>query len=257
MKISTSQILSVLGLVGVLVVNFLANALPINGQTTAEISDRYPVLFTPAGYVFSIWGVIYLLLIAFVVYSFTKQGASDSRVAAVGPLFALSCLFNALWIFAWHYNQILLSLGIMLALLLTLIAIYLRIRRRGAPLAGASATWLVLVPFSVYLGWISVATIANVSALLYDIGWAGWGIPPATWTVIMLLIGAALALFAAYQRADVAYGIVFVWAFVGIGVRHGWDVTLVTAVSWGGAVVIAGWLAWIALSGRLRRSYGR
>ncbi len=203
----------------VLAVNVLANALPLNGRTTASVSDQFPVLFVPAGYVFAIWGVIYIGWIAFAVYQALPSQRGNSRLERIGWLFSLANLANAAWLFAWHYEQFPLSVVLMLSLLLLLIAIYLRLDLGRTP-AAAREKWFVDVPFGIYLGWISVATIANISDLLYSWRWDGWGFAPEPWTVVMLTAASAIALAMALTRADVAFLLVIAWAFVGIGVKQ-------------------------------------
>jgi hypothetical protein len=224
------QTVNVLALIGTVVANGLANALPLNNQTTGEISDRFDVYFVPAGYVFSIWGLIYLSLGAFAVYQALPGQRENPELRRVGYLFALSCVANVAWLFLWHYERFPLTIVAMVALLLLLIGIYLRLGIGRTP-ASAAETWLVRVPFSIYLGWVTVATIANASQLLVYLNWGGWGISPEIWTLIML--GAATAITAAVTitRGDVAYGLVIVWAFVGIAVKHG-DTPLVATTAW-------------------------
>jgi len=156
-------------------VNGLANALPLNGQTTGEISDRFQVYFVPAGYVFSIWGLIYLGFTAFAVYQALPAQRDNPRLQRIGYLFALSCLANIAWLFLWHYEIFLLTLVAMVALLLLLVAIYLRLDINRVRVNRAER-WLVHIPFSIYLGWITVATIANVTSVLDYLNWSGWGI---------------------------------------------------------------------------------
>jgi benzodiazapine receptor len=213
------QAVNLLTTVATITINGLANALPINGQTTGEISDRFRVYFVPAGYVFSIWGLIYLALSAFAVYQALPAQRENPYLRRIGYLFALSCVANSAWIFLWHYEVFELTLVAMLGLLLSLIAIYLRLDIGRARVSTAEK-WLVHVPFSIYLGWITVATIANVTAVLYYLNWDGWGIRPEVWAVIMLVIGAGIASAVSISRGDVAYVLVIVWAFVGIAVKH-------------------------------------
>ena len=215
MALRTLQLLNLLGFILVIVLNGLANALPINGYTTGELSDRYPNLFVPAGFTFSIWGVIYLLLLVFVIYQirnwWSKHRLDMSFVQKIGPWFAISCLANASWIIAWHYVQPLLALFIMFMILLSLIIIYLRLTE-----ISNVNYWAVKLPFSVYLGWITVATIANITTVLVDAGWRGGAIPEATWAIIMLSVAAILGLVMLYRRGDIAYVAVLVWALFGI-----------------------------------------
>ncbi len=213
-----------------LVVNGMANAIPLNGQTTAAVSDKFPVYFVPAGYVFAIWGVIYLGWIAFVVYQALPAQRENPRLQRIGWLFALSCVANASWIFLWHYEYFPLTAVVMLSLLALLIAIYLRLDI-GRQRVSTVEKWCVDIPFSLYLGWISVATIANVTDLLYYWKWDALGIAPETWAVIMLLAASAIALAVALTRADVAFLLVIVWSFAGIAVKQG-SVPLVANTAW-------------------------
>jgi len=227
-KDSLRQWGNVLAVIAVIVINGLANALPLNGLTTGEISDRFQVYFVPAGYVFSIWGLIYVGLIAFAIYQVLPAHRDNPRLRGIGYLFTLSCVANIAWIFLWHYEVFPLTLVAMLALLLLLIAIYLRldIGRARVPTA---EKWLVHIPFSIYLGWITVATIANVTSLLDYLNWSGWGISPEAWTVIMLVAGVAIASAVSLTRGDVAYMLVIVWAFAGIAVKHAGTPVVATA----------------------------
>lgn len=208
---------SIASLVGMIAVNVLANALPLNGLTTGEISDSYPIRFVPAGYVFSIWGLIYLALIAFTV----TQAASAKAETVLGPVrpwFVLSCLANGAWIFAWHYLQLGLSVLLMLTLLSTLIAIYRRLHQ-VPPAPGPLIRWTVVAPFSLYLGWICVATIANISALLVKLGWNGAPLSGATWAVVMMVAATAIVLALSIRYGDAIPLMVVGWALVGIIVK--------------------------------------
>jgi len=232
------QVINVIALIATIAVNGLANALPLNGLTTGEISDRFRVYFVPAGYVFSIWSIIYVGLIAFVVYQALPAQRSNPRLRRVGYLFAVSCVANIAWLFLWHYEQFPATLLAMGALLASLIAIYLQLRQGGTPVTTAER-WLVRLPFSIYLGWVSVATIANVTTTLDYLGWDGAGVAPPVWAVIMLGVGVLLALAMSLSQADVAYVLVLIWACVGIAVKQS-AVPLVTyaALAATGALVL-------------------
>jgi hypothetical protein len=218
-KDTLRQLANAFSVVLALTVNILASALPLNGQNTGEISDRFQVYFVPAGYVFAIWGIIYIGWIAFVVYQFLPAQKENPRLQNLGYLFALSGVFNAAWLFCWHYNQFGLSVIVMLALLATLIGSYLKLDVARAP-ASAVERWCVDLPFSVYLGWISVATVANVTSYLYSINWSGFGIPAQAWAVIMLAVASLLGLLMALTRRDSGYLFVLVWSFVGIALKQ-------------------------------------
>jgi benzodiazapine receptor len=225
-----------------LTVNGLANALPFNGQTTGSISDRFPVLFTPAGYVFSIWGIIYLGLLAFGVYQLLPGQRSNPRLERIGYWFALSCLFNSAWIFFWHFNYFALTLVIMLGLLGSLLIIYLRLNI-GFGSVSTTDKWLVNLPFSIYLGWISVATIANFSVVLYNSGWTSGGLFPIVWTLVLLAVGTVLGSAMIIRRREVAFPLVLVWAFVGI-----WQKQSSTNLAVGAAAVTAAALLLVVLA---------
>ena len=218
-------------------VNILANALPFNGQNTGEISDRFEVYFTPAGYVFSIWGLIYLGLIGFAIYQALPSQQGNAALRRIGPLFVASSAANIAWLFFWHYEVFTLTLPAMLILLACLIAIYLRLGVGRASI-GAAERWLVHVPFSVYLGWITVATIANVTSLLDYLQWGGWGIAETTWTVAVLAVAVAIAATVALTRRDAAYLLVLVWAFAGIAVKHP-ATPIVATPAWTSAALVA------------------
>jgi hypothetical protein len=219
-RLTTSlSILNLLGFIGTVVVNALANILPINNITTGALSDLYPNLFVPAGLTFAIWGVIYVLLGIFVIYPLVPRVRRDPQkvqfVQRIGPLFFVSCLANIGWIFAWHYQVLPLSLVLMLVLLGSLLAIYLRLNI-GKSEATKAEKYLVHLPFSVYLGWITVATIANVTALLVDINWNTFGLGEQFWAVAVIIVGIAIALSILFTRRDIYYCLVVDWALLGI-----------------------------------------
>lgn len=245
---SLRQAVNVVAWVSMVTVNALANIVPINGQQTGAISDRFPVFFVPAGYVFSIWGLIYALLLAFTIYQALPSQRENPRLERVGWLFALSCLLNAVWILCWHYNLFALSLVVMLALLATLIVIYRRLDV-GREKVSRAEQWLIHVPFSVYLGWITVATIANATDVLYDVGWNGQPLPPELWAIGMLVIAAGLTVYVLWQRRDIAYSLVIVWALVGIFVKQSATPGVAYAAILA-AVIVAVFAAYSAWRGR-------
>ncbi len=210
------QIAVVLATVVTLVVNTLANALPLNGLNTGAVSDSFDVYFVPAGYVFSIWGLIYVLLIAYTVYQALKSQRENESLRKIGWWYVLGSLANSIWIFMWHYQVFSLTIVFMLILLVSLIVVYLRLGIGRAAVTPAMR-FLVHLPFSVYLGWITVATIANATDVISLTSWDGFGIAPTVWAVIMLVVAVAVALLMAVTRRDAAYLLVLVWAFFGIG----------------------------------------
>ncbi|MBT2680480.1 tryptophan-rich sensory protein [Bacillus sp. ISL-35] len=209
----------------VVAVNAFANILPINGQTTGEISNRLDVLFTPAGYVFGIWGLIYVLLFIWTIRQFPASRRNLPVYQKSTPLYVLSSVLNIAWILLWHYEFFLLTVFVMIGLLLTLIRLYQLIRNED------HSFW-DLLPFSVYLGWISVATIANISYYLKYIDWNGFGLSDVVWTLIMLVIATLLAIYFQYKNEDRIYPLVFIWAFIGIGVKNAADHPVISTTSY-------------------------
>lgn len=205
--------LNVLTLLFALVLNALATALPLNGIDTGEISDRLEVLFTPAGYVFSIWGVIYLALIIWTFRQFKPYHQTRAVYQDTHLLFWLINLLNGIWLITWHYFYFGIGVIVMILLLVLLIGMYNVINQVKDQ---AFDRW----PFSLYLGWISVATIANISYYLTEIGWNGFGIAAEMWTLILLAVAFVLATWFRYTQSDIVYPLVFIWALVGVGVEN-------------------------------------
>jgi Ca2+/Na+ antiporter len=207
----------------VVIVNALATTIPLGGMTTGQLSDLYPNLFVPAGVTFSIWGLIYLLLGIYVVYglvfSARKAEPSSSFIEKVGILFLLTCLANAGWIFSWQYRFLPISLVCMLILLLSLIYIYRKLKV-GRSNATSSEKYLVHLPISIYIGWISIATIANVTALLVYYKWDRFGITEQVWAIAMILVGLLLGLLTLFYRKDIFYAFVVDWALLGILIKR-------------------------------------
>lgn len=222
MSVSTKtlQVLNILGLLLVLLFNYLANALPVGGRTTGEVAAIFDNLFVPAGYAFTIWGLIYLLLIVFVVRQarglFGRKEA-PAYVDRIGPWFFVSCLANALWILTWHNLQVILAMLLMLIILGSLLSIYLRL---DISYPQPEVPFFVRLPFSVYLGWITVATIANAAALLVYLEWNAFGIPEPVWTVNVIGVAALIGVFIVRRRLDVPFVLVLLWALFAILVRR-------------------------------------
>jgi hypothetical protein len=204
----------------------------IGGQDTAVISDKNPTLITPAGYVFSIWGIIYFLLGVFVIYQALPRERNSTYHKKIGWLFVLSSLINIAWIFVWQYESLILSVVLIFALLLSLIAIYLRLDI-GRSKVKVGERLAVHLPFSVYLGWITIASIADVAVTLTAYNWDGFGISPETWAILVVAVALVITLLMLGIRKDIAYALVIIWALVGIGVNHSSNpnVVLLTEVS--------------------------
>ncbi|MBX3010767.1 MAG: tryptophan-rich sensory protein [Caldilineaceae bacterium] len=246
------QIMVIVALAITLFVNYLADALPINNRSTAEISDSFPVRFTPAGYVFSIWGLIYLGLLAYAIYQLLPSQRANPRLRAIFGPFVITCAANSSWIFAWHYGLYTLSLLIVLVLLGALIAIYGRLYPHF-PQVSTAERWTTHVPFRIYLGWASVATIANAAVALYALGWQGAPLGADDWAAFMIFAASLIGFFFALRLRDMAYPLVLVWAFIGIYLEQSdAPTTAYTALTMAGVVAGATFLAW--LFGQRRRN---
>lgn len=201
--------------------NYLANSLPLNGRETGEISDLYENLFAPAGITFSIWGVIYALLALHLLYQwglFQRDGARHGPLLTrVGVLFGLSSLLNTAWVFAWHYDLILVSTALIASILVLLAMIVLTLRPHD--LRGRDYFFMRL-PFSIYFGWITVATVANVTVFLVSIGFDGAGLSVQIWAMIIIAVAAVIGTVVMLRNHDPAYGVVLLWAFTGILIKH-------------------------------------
>jgi translocator protein len=211
------QVINVVALIAVVVMNILSTALPINNRSIQEISDALPSYITPAGYTFSIWGLIYAGLIGFTVYQALPLGGKRPFLRQISWLFAASSAANIAWLLAWHYGAYRLSILFMATLLVTLIAIYLRLNigRRHPELTTADKL-LVQAPFSLYLGWITVASIVNVASVSKYLGWDGFGLAEPLWSAIMMGVAVIVAGLLLHNRRNLAYAGVLVWALFGI-----------------------------------------
>ena len=215
-----TKVFALVTFLAMVTVNALASILPINGISTAQISDKYANLFAPAGLTFSIWGLIYLLLAGYILYlliAMDKNTQNRRLFNKVGILFSISSVANALWIFSWHYDFIFVSMVLMTVILVCLILIVNSLKKESL---STKEKIFVKLPFSIYFGWITVATIANATTLLVSLGWNGFGISEAIWTVIIVSIGAVIGILTVLKNKDYAYGLVILWAYAGILIKH-------------------------------------
>ncbi len=221
MKKKTLAILNAVFFLTTLLVNYLSNTGWIGGNTMKSVSDNYRNLFTPASYAFSIWAVIYLLVGTFIVYSFytLKKDGKDSTILNTGYWFIISCIANCLWVVIWLKNLIGLSVTLMIILLCCLVMLVIK-NRIGAPPAPLSLRSMVWWPFSLYLGWISVALIANIAAFLTRIEWNGFGLPPSFWTIAMLVIAGTINLFMIFKKNLNAFGIAGAWGIMAVAIAN-------------------------------------
>jgi hypothetical protein len=239
------QLVNIITVIATVTINILSQALPFNNQSSAEIANRFTNnFFLPANYVFGIWGIIYLSMAAFAIY----QSRRDSAVVrSFGWWWAIAGIGNSAWLFSFHWNQFALSMVFMVLLLVSLLAMYLKLRAPGVTLTRGER-WFVSAPISLYFAWVTVATIANACYVLIDGGWDGFGIAYETWGAIMVVIGGLIAGGVAYANRDVIYAAVIVWSFTGIVSRHP-DVTQV-AVSAGAFALLVGAIGLFAIVSR-------
>lgn len=213
--------LTLAAIIGTFAVNVWSNLSPLYGQTIGEISNIQfaDVLIIPANYAFAIWGLIYLGLLGFGIFQLLPAQRQNSRLQHVRPLLILACVAQAVWVFFFLSEQFWLSVVAMLGILLPLIALYLRLEVGLHPVS-RDERWLVQIPFGIYLGWISVATIVNIASALHDQSWNGWGISAERWTLLMIVVAAILGAVLTTQRREFAFPLVIVWALVAIAVRQ-------------------------------------
>ena len=239
--------------IAVVIINGLAGATSIiGGRNTAQVSNSFPTLITPAGYVFSIWGIIYILLGVFVVYQALPSQQGKSFQSKIGWLFVLSSLLNCIWIFLWQFEFLVLTVPVMFLLLASLIFIYVRIGigNKNAPPREKLA---VYVPFSVYLGWITIASIANVATTLVSLNWGGFGLSTELWAALIVIFILVITTVVFATRKDIAYTLVIIWALVGIGFNHTSNQAVFFLTEISGLIVAVLLSAWILVT-RLRKN---
>lgn len=225
----TLAIANIIALIITIVINYLSNTGIFNESTMASVSEKYENLFTPAGYAFSIWGLIYLGLLGFIFYQskvFIKNGSlendevyeEEETVYQIGWLFVASCVANCFWVLTWLYDYTGISVLVMVLLLLFLFRIIIN---TGMELQDASFKKIALVwwPFSIYTGWITVALIANVAAYLTKLGWEGFT-SEVTWTIAMICLAGAINLFMTWTRNMREYALAGAWGIFAIAVAN-------------------------------------
>ncbi len=218
-KKSFIQIGNIIAVILTVLVNTLAILLPLNGKTTQELSDKYQNLFVPAGFTFSIWSVIYILLFLFALYQGKDLLKTPKQQLVflddINVLFIISSISNIGWIFAWHYEILALSLVFMIILLASLIVVYLKLNI-GKSQANRNDKIFVHIPMSVYLGWITIATIANITAILVALGVEAFDLAAVAWTYVVLIVALLITTLMLVIRKDIPYSLVIIWATYGI-----------------------------------------
>ncbi len=206
----TLKIISAVTFVIMVIANILGTFGVWNGVTTAEVSNAYPNLFAPAGIAFSIWGVIYALLAIFTVWQFITNKKED-LLNKVRLVFSISSVANTLWIISWSYYLIGVALILIIALLICLIIINNTLKKEG---------FFLRLPFGIYFGWITIATIANVTTFLVSVGFNGLGLSEVTWTIAVLILGTAIASITMIKNKNFGYGLTALWGYIGILIKH-------------------------------------
>jgi hypothetical protein len=230
------QITTLVAILGSIAINTCSNFFPLNGLNIGQLSNTLfaPVQIIPASYAFAIWGLIYLGLIGFGIYQLQPTQRQNPHLQQSGYLLVFASVAQCAWIYLFLARLFPLSVIAMLGILLSLIGMYQRLGI-GEQRVSRHDRWLLQTPISIYLGWITVATVVNIAIALYSLNWNGWGVAPAVWTVIMMLVSAAIATYVALQRHDTAYTLVIVWALAAIAIRH-WTMPLI-ALTGGGLAI--------------------
>jgi hypothetical protein len=246
-RIKALAILNAISFMIHVAVAYMTQVKLINAKDVGEISDRYFSLFTPASFSFVIWGIIYTCLGIFclfhiiMAYKHDKTNPANADLEAIGPLFIINNLATAAWLITWTREQMLWSAGLIVFQLITLIAIHLRLRIHNRLRPPASKTCTEL-PFSIYLGWISLATIANISIYLVAIGWDRQGLSPINWTMIMIGVAILIGMLMIFTRRNIAFGVVIIWGLYGISSRlqsfNNDDYKNTINVAWAGMILL-------------------
>lgn len=240
MALSLKRLLSLANVVATfltIIINSLSNTSLIGANTVGEISDVYPTFFTPAGYVFAIWGIIYALLLVFSIYQVFPKQQNAPFLEKISIYYILCSVANIIWIVLWVNNYILFSTILMFLLLISLIIIYRRVDSIGTQMS-LRENLAVLLPFSVYLGWITVASIGNVAVTLVSLNWNGWGLSEISWTILMIGVAIAVTLIMIVRKRDIGFSLVLIWALVGILVKQS-EMQDIVLTAGSGAVLIA------------------
>ena len=213
------QIMTLIAVLAAFGMNVLANIRPFNGLTIGQISQEFfgDVLITPANYAFAVWGLIYLGLISFAIYQVLPSQKSNGLLRKIGYKMAIASISQIIWVVCFLYRQYALSFVAMLGILCSLIAAYLCL---PLPINIRSHRWFIGLPISIYLSWISLATILNGAIVLTSWQWNSWGLSPTVWTIIMLSVAALITHIVTIPRLDFAYAGVFIWGLVAIAIKN-------------------------------------
>ncbi len=215
------QVTILTAIIGSIVINTISNFFPPDGVDMATLSDRLftSVQILPANYAFAIWAPIYLGLVAFGIYQVQPAQRHNPSLQRGGYLLVFACIAQCAWIYLFLARLFPLSVVAMFGILLPLIVLYQRLKI-GQQQVSPADRWFIHIPISIYLGWITVAIVVNASLALYSINWDGWGIAPAIWAVIAIVVSGAITTQVIIKHHDPAYLLVIVWALIAIGIRH-------------------------------------
>ena len=214
-------IATLIAIIVTITANTWTNLSPPNDLNVGEIANTVlaGVLITPANYAFAIWGLIYLGVVAYGIYQLFPAQRQDPVIRRASLGLIVASLAQTAWIYLFPLQLFWLSVVAMAVILLALAVAYAQLNP-GRSRAGRRRRWLAQIPFSIYLGWISVASLVNVASALYASGFEDLGLGAVPWTVIVLLIGAGLGAIAIWRHQDLAFVLVLVWAFTAVAVRH-------------------------------------
>lgn len=221
------QFLVPLATAGVIFVNYLAGTGKINNVTPEVISDKYPTIITPAGYAFAIWSLIYLGMIGFSIYQALPGQTENPRFRAIRTVYILNCVANCAWIYLWHYEMILAALVVIFVLLGTLVFINVKLRTAET----TAETWLAKVPFSIYFGWVTVASILNASIALVYLGVRTTDLPAQICGALLIVIAVVLGVIMRFKLNLTAYPLAVAWALTAIAVAHGGETIIVVSAA--------------------------
>lgn len=228
MKVNLIKIVFIVAITLTIAINLLADIIPINGLSTKYISDSFNVYFVPAGFTFAIWGFIYLGLILLGLYQL-KSNQYNKLFKKLLLAFLIGCIANSAWIILWHYLQINISIIVMVILLISLIVNYRQIENDKIKKDNLFNLCIKL-PISLYLGWITVATIANATVVLFNIGFTGSPIPPQIWSTLLIVIAGILGSLFILNKRDIIYSIVILWSTFGIAYKFSSEISIVSGV---------------------------
>ncbi|MDJ0694513.1 tryptophan-rich sensory protein [Mastigocoleus sp. MO_188.B34] len=225
------QIVTLIAIILAFIVNVASNIFPLNGLTIGQISNTLfkEVLIIPANYAFIIWGLIYLGLFAFATYQVLPNQRNNPDLRKIGYFLVIASIAQSIWVYLFSFRLFTLSVVAMLVILLPLIATYLHLGTSKTAISRVKR-WCVHYPMGIYLGWISVATVVNVACALYAQNWNGWGIPDQAWTVIMMLVAAAISIVTIFQNRDLTYTGVTIWALIAIAIKN-WENHIIMIVA--------------------------